>query len=482
MAASWYGRVPSVLTSGTPPYHPDVGSNTVTNQAISAIKPATNESPVVTLPPTPRIPKALQGITFSISRRWTAQQLARHYGKVFTLSLPVYGPSVVVADSQLAKQVFTASPEALGNIQPNLSRVLGRGSVFALDGDDHRRRRRLLTPPFHGKSIKTYEHIIEEETLRVIADWPDGRSFATLPSMMRITLNAILRAVFGADGDQLDELRRLLPPWVTLGSRLATLPAPKRSYGRYTPWGQLVAQRRKYDAIVDKLIDDKRADTDFERQNDVLALMLRSSYEDGSPMSRNDIRDELLTLLGAGHETTAATLGWAFERLSRHPEVLAALSAEAGTDDNTVRQAVILEVQRTRTVIDIAGRHVWAPAFELGDWVIPHGYSILVSISQIHDDAELFPDPERFEPQRFLAAKPSTYAWIPFGGGTRRCVGAAFANMEMDIVLRTVLRHFTIESTTAPGERWHSRGVAYTPKKGGKSWRIDATDTVLSRA
>lgn len=440
----------------------------MTNQAVSATKPGTTESPVVTLPPTPRIPKALQGIAFSISRRWTAQQLGRRYGKAFTLSLPVYGPSVVVADSQLAKQVFTASPDALGNIQPNLSRVLGRGSVFALDGDDHRRRRRLLTPPFHGKSIKTYEHIIEEETLREIADWPDGRSFATLPSMMHITLNAILRAVFGADGEQLDELRRLLPPWVTLGSRLATLPAPKRTYGRYTPWGRLVQQRRKYDAVVDKLIDDKRADPEFERQTDVLALMLRSTYEDGSPMSRNDIRDELLTLLGAGHETTAATLGWAFERLSRHPEVLAALSAEADTDDNPMRQAAILEVQRTRTVIDLAGRHVCVPTFELGDWVIPNGYSIFVSISQIHADAELFPHPERFEPQRFLAAKPSTFAWIPFGGGTRRCVGAAFANMEMDVVLRTVLRHFTIESTVAPGEKWHSRGVAYTPKGGGK--------------
>nr|WP_276859117.1 cytochrome P450 [Mycobacterium pseudokansasii] len=414
------------------------------------------------------MPKALQGTAFSISRRWTIQQLARRYGKAFTLSLPVYGPSVVVADSQLAKQVFTASPDVLGNIQPNLSRVLGHGSVFALDGEDHRRRRRLLTPPFHGKSIKTYEHIIEEETFREIAGWPDGRSLATLPSMMHITLNAILRAVFGADGEQLDELRRLLPPWVTLGSRLATLPAPKRTYGRYTPWGRLVEQRRKYDAVVDKLIDDKRADPDFEQQTDVLALMLRSTYEDGLPMSRNDIRDELLTLLGAGHETTAATLGWAFERLSRHPGVLAALSAEAATDNNTLRQAVILEVQRTRTVIDLAGRHVYAPAFELGGWVIPRGYSIFVSISQIHSDADLFLHPERFEPQRFLTAKPSTFAWISFGGGTRRCVGAAFANMEMDVVLRTVLRHFTIEPATAPGEKWHSRGVAYTPKDGGK--------------
>ena len=196
--------------------------------------------------------------------------------------------------------------------------------------------------------------------------------------------------------------------------------------------------------------------------------MLRSTYEDGSRMSRKDIGDELLTLLAAGHETTAATLGWAFERLSRHPEVLSALATEADTDDNELRQATILEVQRTKTVIDLTGRRVTAPVFELGDWVIPQGYSIIVGISRMHANADAFPDPDRFDPQRFVGSKPPSFAWIPFGGGSRRCVGAVFANMEMDVVLRTVLRHFTIETTTAPGEKWHSRGVAYTPKDGGK--------------
>jgi cytochrome P450 len=285
---------------------------------------------------------------------------------------------------------------------------------------------------------------------------------------MRITLNAILRAVFGAEGAELDELRRILPPWVTLGSRLATLPKPSRIYGRYSPWGRLVEWRRRYDVILDKLIEDERADPNFEKRTDVLALMLRSTYEDGSRMSRKDIGDELLTLLAAGHETTAATLGWAFERLSRHPEVLAALATEADTDDNELRQATILEVQRTKTVIDLTGRRVTAPVFELGDWVIPQGYSIIVGISRMHANADAFPDPDRFDPQRFVGSKPPSFAWIPFGGGSRRCGGAVFANMEMDVVLRTVLRHFTIETTTAPGEKWHSRGVAYTPKDGGK--------------
>ncbi|MDN4519320.1 MULTISPECIES: cytochrome P450 [Mycolicibacterium] len=422
----------------------------------------------VRLPPTPRIPKLLQGLGFSFSRQWTVAQIVRRYGDVFSMTLPVFGPTVMVADPALAKQLFMANTDDVGNIQPNLSRVLGSGSVFALDGGDHRKRRKLLTPPFHGKSIKNYETIFEEETLREAANWPEGQPFETLEPMMRITLNAILRAVFGADGAHLDELRRIIPPWVTLGSRLAVLPTPHRTYGRFSPWGRLAAYRRQYDDVIGRLIDAVQADPDFDTRDDILALLLRSTYEDGSTMSRQDIGDELLTLLAAGHETTAATLGWAFERISRHPEVLAKLVAEAETDGNEYRQATILEIQRSRTVIDFAGRHVYAPTFELGEWVIPQGYSIVVAIGQVHKRAQDFDDPDRFDPQRYIGQRPPTFAHIPFGGGTRRCVGAAFANVEMDIVLRTVLRHFVIETTTAPGEKMHSRGVAYTPKGGGR--------------
>jgi cytochrome P450 family 138 len=436
--------------------------------AMSDVVTAPSASPAVRLPPETRLPKLFQGLGFATSRRWLIRRLARRYGSVFTLNLPLFGRVVVVGEPELAKQIFTTSPEELGNIQPNLSRLFGSGSVFALDRDEHRRRRRLLAPPFHGKSMKNYEAIIEEETLRETAGWPEGRPFATLPSTMHITLNAILRAVFGADGAELDELRRLIPPWVTLGSRLAALPKPERTYGRFSPWGRLAEWRRRYDIVIDKLIAAERADPNFEDRTDVLALMLRSTYDDGSVMSRKDIGDELLTLLAAGHETTAATLAWAFERITRHPDVLAALVEEADNGGNELRQATILEVQRARTVIDFAARRIYPPVFQLGEWSIPHGHSMIVSIAQIHDDPDVFPDPERFDPQRYIGSKPSSFAWIPFGGGTRRCVGAAFANMEMDVVLRTVLRHFTIETTSAPGERWHSRGVAYTPKDGGR--------------
>ena len=422
----------------------------------------------VRLPPTPPVPRLIQGLGFTTSRKWTVAQIVRRCGDVFTLQLPVFGRTVIVADPALAKELFMANTEDVGNIQPNLSRVLGSGSVFALDGTDHRQRRRLLTPPFHGKSIRNYEAIFEEETLREAQSWPEGTPFETLEPMMRITLNAILRAVFGADGTHLDELRRIIPPWVTLGSRLAVLPTPARTYGRFSPWGRLARYRRRYDEVIGRLIDAVQADPDFDERDDVLALLLKSTYEDGSSMSRQDIGDELLTLLAAGHETTAATLGWAFERISRHPDVLARLAAEADTEDNEYRQAVILEVQRVRTVIDFAGRHVYAPSFNLGEYTIPQGYSIVVALSQMHHRAQEFPDPDRFDPHRFLGQRPPTFAHIPFGGGTRRCVGAAFANVEMDIVLRTVLRHFVIETTDTPAEKTHSRGVAYTPKSGGR--------------
>ncbi len=196
--------------------------------------------------------------------------------------------------------------------------------------------------------------------------------------------------------------------------------------------------------------------------------MLRSTYDDGSVMSRKDIGDELLALLAAGHETTASTLGWAFERITRHPTLLADLVEEADKGGNELRQATILEVQRARTVIDLAARHVYRETYQLGEWVIPRGDSIIVNIARIHENPDVFPNPERFDPQRYIGGKPSAFAWIPFGGGTRRCVGAAFANMEMDVVLRTVLRQFTLETTTEPEERWHGRGVAFVPKDGGR--------------
>jgi cytochrome P450 len=413
------------------------------------------------------MPRALQGGAFLASRRRMTRLMRRRYGRVFTLNVPLFGQAVFVSDPVLVKQLFMTGTDVVGNIEPNLGRVLGRGSFFNLQGDEHKRQRKLLVPPLHGKRMHSYEAIIEEETAREAAGWPEGEPFETLAPMMRITLNAILRAVFGAEGAEFEALRALLPPMVTLGSRLALLPGGHVDLGRWSPWGRFVAYRREFDSIVGRLIAKASAGPDAGDRGDILSLMLQARYEDGSAMSRRDVADQLLTLLAAGHETTATTLAWATERLRRHPALLARLVDEADAGGSELRQATIIEVQRTRPVIDITGRTVKADSFRLGDWVIPKGYNILVGISLIHDDDEVFPDAAAFRPDRFVGAKPDSYAWIPFGGGTRRCIGAAFANMEMNVVLRTLLRDFELSSTYEPPERWHSRGVAYAPANGG---------------
>jgi cytochrome P450 family 138 len=419
-------------------------------------------------PPELPFPKFAQGIAFAGFRRWMMHAAIRRYGPVFAINIPFFGRTVLVADKSLVRQVFLASTDELMNVQPNLSRVFGPGSVFALDGEEHRTRRKLLAPPFHGQSIRNYEKAIEEETLRESANWPEGSDFRSLEPMNRITLNVILRTVFGADGVELEFLRKIIPPWAKLGSRMATLPEPSFNTGRYSPWGRLAEYRRKFDRTVDTLIDKAEADPHLDERTDILALLLRSRYEDGTAMSRQHIADELLTLLGAGHETTASTLGWAFERLRRHPQVVAKLVEENDENGSEYRQATIHELQRARTVIDFAGRNVAAPHFDLGDWRIQHGYTIVVDIADLHEDPDVFPEPERFDPNRFLGTRPPATSWVPFGGGTRRCIGAAFANTEIDVVLRTVLRHFTIQTDDAPDEKIHFRGIAYTPKDGGR--------------
>jgi cytochrome P450 family 138 len=419
-------------------------------------------------PPVLHLPRIVQGVAFAAFRRPFIREVRKRHGQVYEINVPFFGRTVIVADPALVRKVFTASTDDLINVQPNLSRMFGPGSVFALDTEPHRNRRKLLAPPFHGQSIKNYEKVIEEETLRESANWPEGKEFRTLEPMNRITLNVILRTVFGADGGELDYLREIIPPWVELGSRMAALPQPPFRTGRRSPWGRLEEFRRNFDRVVFTLIDKAEADPHLDERDDILALLLRSRYEDGSAMSRQDVSDELLTLLGAGHETTASALGWAFERLRRHPDVLATLVAEVDEGGRDFRQATILELQRARTVIDFAGRFVTAPHFDLGEWRVPRGRNILVSIADLHENAEIFPNPEKFDPNRFVDKKPPTFAWLPFGGGTRRCIGAAFANTEMDVVLRTVLQHFDIQTDDAPAEKVHHRGIAYTPKGGGR--------------
>ena len=421
----------------------------------------------MTLPPGPTKPAAVQiAYALTVPHRGMRRMRAA-YGDAFTINMPFFGRALVVSNPAEIKQLFMAGSDVAEILDTNLGRMLGPGSMFSLTGEEHRRQRRLLVPPFHGRRLAAYERIVEEETVRELATWPEGRPFPTLPSTMRITLNAILRAVFGAEGAEFAELRALLPRLVTLGSRLAVLPLPRLERWRWSPWSRFLALRRQYDAAVQRLIDRAAADDDLDRRDDVLALMLQSRYDDGSAMSHRDIADQLLTLLAAGHETTATSLAWAVERLRRHPDVLRQLVEEVDAGGSALREATITEVQRVRPVVDIVGRQVKAEQLQLGRWTVPRGYAVLVSIDLIHDDEAIFPDPRVFDPGRFLGVKPDLYEWIPFGGGARRCLGAAFATMEMNVVLRTMLRDYALVPTAERDERWHSRGVANAPAKGG---------------
>jgi cytochrome P450 len=437
----------------------------------------------VRLPPGPRIPKIVMGVAFLTARRRAVSAVGRRYGSSFTVDLPIFGETLVISDRALIKDLFTTSGELVGRAS-NLGTVLGPGSTFSLDGDEHRERRKLLVPPFHGKRTAGYESIVEEEVMREIATWPEGCEFETLQPMMRITLNAILRTVFGAQGSAFDELRQLLPPMVPLASRMAVMPAiVRKDLGPWSPWGRVQRHRRRYDEIIAALISEARADPAFEERNDVLALMLQARYEDGSPIADGHVADELLTLLAAGHETTATTLAWAIERLRRHPRLLTRLTAEVDAGGSELRQATIWEVQRTRPVVEATTR-ITRDRIRLGEWVIPKNHAVIASITMAHESAQNFSDPDTFNPDRFLGGNPDTHTWIPYGGGIRRCIGAAFANMEMNVTLRTLLREFEFGTTYAAGERRHSRGVATAPARGGRAvvYRRPAAARLTSRS
>ncbi|OBK32437.1 cytochrome P450 [Mycobacterium sp. 1165196.3] len=418
----------------------------------------------VRLPPGITAPRAIQGAAMLVNRPRALEFARRRHGSVFSVSLPIFGPSVVLADPALLKELFTAGD--LVKTLTNLGDVIGPGSSFSLNGTEHLNRRKLLMRPLHGKRMPMYERIIEEEVARVLADWPEGTSFATLPSMMNITLNVILRAVFGAEGPELAGLRELLPPAVLLASRMTVLPAAlRRDLGRWSPWGRLERMRRECDELIATLIRRARSAPDLAERTDVLSMLVAARDDDGEPIPDDHIIDELQTLLAAGHETTATTLAWAVERLRRHPDLLAQLVEEVDAGGSELLQATVWEVQRSRPVIPVVLR-VTTARTRLGEWVLPKDHTVIASIALSHSSKQNYAMPERFDPNRFRNAKPDTSAWIPYGGGVRRCVGAAFANTEMLITLREMLRTYTLEPTAEPDEKPRSRGIANAPAAG----------------
>lgn len=419
------------------------------------------------MPPGPRTPRAINGVRFLFLRNYSVRRWHRRFGDLFSLEVPRLGTIVCARGPELNKRVLTAKADILHGGDNPLGDVLGPGSLFSLDEDAHLGERRKLLPPFHGERMRSYEDLIEEEALREMDRWPSGEEFATIRSFNTITLRIILRAVFGAEGPKLAELQAMLPGMTRLGQWIVAAPFLEKNLGPWSPGARAQGHRERYREIIDSLVDEHLADPQLGERIDILALMLRSDLENEVEIDRDAIAEQLLTLLVAGHETTASSLAWTVERVRRHPAVLRRLQEEARTSENAYRLAVINEVLRVRPVIAFTGRTVVAEPFELEGWELPAGTRILLGIKAVHEDDRFHTEADRFDPERYVGKKPDTYSWLPFGGGMRRCLGAAFAQFEMDIVLRTLLRQFEISPTGARPERESFRGLAYAPSKGG---------------
>ena len=394
------------------------------------------------------------------------------YGDVFTLRMPGTEPMVFLGDPDLVKTVWSRDRD---NGLPTgrritLQPVLGPRSVLLQEGAEHLRRRRLMLPPFHGDRMRRYGELIDEITLRDLRGWPVGEPFALQPRMQSITRDVILRAVFGTrEGPREDALRRSIDDVLVRTTRTPTQVAvllAEASGARHTPFHRAV---RRMDALLYEEIGDRQAAGDLDARDDILSMLVQARDEGGRPLEAAELRDQLVTLLLAGHETTATALAWAFDALFRSPAVLARLRASL-TENDRYLDAVVEETLRIRPTVHDVGRRLGAPLALPGGGALEAGTAVFASVWLLHRRPDLFPEPRAFRPERFLGdRRPSTYAWIPFGGGMRRCLGAAFAQFEMRRVLRTVLEHADLRPATASAEGLERRPVTVVPRTGTRA-------------
>ncbi|MFZ0388649.1 MAG: cytochrome P450 [Solirubrobacteraceae bacterium] len=393
----------------------------------------------------------------------------RRYGKRCTVRLPFQPPFVMLSEPADIKELFTAPADVLhpGEGARVLEPIVGRNSVILLDESDHLEQRRLLLPAFHGERMQRMTDAMVQMTDAELDSWPTGEPVVLHPRLQQLTLEIILRSVFGlAVGPRLDRLRALLGEVLSFAeSPLSVVPALQRAL-RWTPsQRRFHAAHRRVDEELFELIAERRAEADPDA-DDVLAMLLQARHEDDSPMSDGELRDELMTALVAGHETTASQLAWALERLAREPDVTARLVAEldAGAGDAYL-SATITEILRLRPVLPNAEPRLTMREVTIGGFTYPRGVVLLANAYLVHHDPELYEDPYVMRPERFLDAPPGTYTWIPFGGGRRRCLGASFATQEMKIVLAAALRRFELRPA-GPPETTRRRSITFSPSRG----------------
>jgi cytochrome P450 len=415
------------------------------------------------------------------------ERVSRRFGDLFTLRTLIFGNQVIVSHPDLIKQVFTGDPDVLHAGEANsISKVLtGHTSVLVLDGEPHKRARKLLMPPFHGERMAAYATEMRAITERIMARWRPGERFSLLPWIQRISLEVIVANVFGlTDGPRrdlfLDKLGALMNVVGSPRGIFFLIPALQRDLGPWYPWRKLKAQFAEHEALVFAEIAERRAQLaapGATRPDDILSLLLEVRDEEGRGMPDQEIRDQLVTLLAGGHETTASSLAWAFERILAHPEVHDRIVAEidaaraagktsaADLASLEYLDATIKEVLRQRPSVPTVGRRITRPV-KLRDYEIPVGTMISPNIYLTHRRPDLYPDPEEFRPERFLGKKVDPYSYLPFGGGPRRCLGAAFAMQEMKIVVGTVLEKLRLQLTKPPPLKASPRSIFLAPEGG----------------
>ncbi|HEV2062044.1 MAG TPA: cytochrome P450 [Solirubrobacteraceae bacterium] len=425
-----------------------------------------------TLPPGPTWPAAVQALAWWSRPVPFMERCRARYGKRYTIKMVGTPPFVTISDPDEVKQIFQAPPDVLhpGEGAIVLEPVVGRHSLILLDEDVHLEQRRLMLPAFHGERMKRLTGLMTQIIEQEVESWSAGETIRLHPRMQALTLEIILRAVFGihAEDERLVALRRNLTEILEFGTAPASL-VPQLRRGRR--WNGFVRLREETDALIFDVIEERRA-TNGDRE-DVLAMLLTARHEDGTPMSRRELRDELMTLLVAGHETTASQLAWTFERLTRTPRVLRRLTEAVDAGDDAYVDATVNESLRHRPVLPIAEPRLVKKPVEIGGWTYPEGVALTCNAYLMHHDRDLYDAPYEFRPERFVDEQPGTYTWIPFGGGRRRCIGASFAQLEMRLVLRAVLERYEPAPDSPAPETTRRRAITYTPSRGA-STRITA--------
>lgn len=417
------------------------------------------------LPPGPRLPAALQTVGFWSRPTTSVERLRSRYGPRVTTRLVGQPPFVILSDPEDAKAVLTAPPDVLhpGEGARLLEPIVGRHSVILLDEAPHMEQRKLLLPAFHGERIARLTELMEQLTERELDSWPLDEPVELHTRLQALTLEIILRAVFGLDeGPRLDRLRERLPALMEFGESPTSM-LPFLQTERVPRFRRFAAIRAEVDRELFELMDERRSAGDD--RDDILGTLLAATHTDGSPMDNEEIRDELLTALVAGHETTASSLAFAFAEIARAPHVAERL---ADSEDTAYLEATINETLRRRPVLPNPEPRLVMQPFSTGGWTYPPGVVLIVSAQLIHHDPSIYPEPYAFRPERFLDAKPGTYTWLPFGGGRRRCIGAAFALLEMRVVLRQALARFTVEPTAAGHAGIRRRMITITPGDGAR--------------